>query len=279
MNMIKIDTHPDQQFQFELVTVNARGEVTHNERKQAYYQTTDLDNGVMLEMVYIPGGRFMMGSPENEKGRDDDEGPQHLVTIAPFYMSKYPITQSQYQAVMGENPSKFQGQNRPVERVSWSDAVKFSERLSQKTGKVYQLPSEAQWEYACRAGTTTPFYFGDTITSQLANYRSNLVYSAEPKGVYRKETTEVGIFPPNGFGLYDMHGNLWEWVADSWHDNYKDAPSDGYVWAEGEEPANCPVRGGSLYRPPEECRCANRLQHSTDIRCQNLGFRVVLLQA
>ncbi|MEN8216056.1 MAG: formylglycine-generating enzyme family protein [Pseudomonadota bacterium] len=213
--MMKIDTHPDKLFQFELVTVNARGEVIHNERKQAYYQTTDLDNGVSLEMVYIPGGRFMMGSPENEKGRDDDEGPQHLVTIAPFYMSKYPITQSQYQAVMGENPSKFQGKNRPVERVSWSDAVRFSERLSQRTGKVYQLPSEAQWEYACRAGTTTPFDFGDTITSQLANHRGNLVYGAESKAVYRKETTEVGIFPPNGFGLYEMHGNLWEWVADS----------------------------------------------------------------
>jgi formylglycine-generating enzyme required for sulfatase activity len=265
MNMMNIDTenHPDQLFQFEVVTVNARGEITHHERKQAYYQTTGLDNEVRLEMVYIPGGRFLMGSPDDEKGRNDDEGPQHTVTIAPFYMSKYPITQSQYQAVMGENPSKFQGQNRPVERVSWSDAVMFSERLSQKTGKVYHLPSEAQWEYACRAGTTSPFYFGDTITTQLANYRGHSAYGAEPKGVYRKETTEVGIFPPNGFGLYDMHGNVWEWVADSWHDNYKGAPSDGGVWAEGEDQPNCPVRGGSLYRTPEECRCANRLKHST----------------
>ncbi|MEK8015979.1 MAG: formylglycine-generating enzyme family protein [Candidatus Parabeggiatoa sp.] len=270
------ENNPDKPFQFDVVTVNTRGEVTHHEHKQAYYQITDLDNEIKLEMVYIPGGHFMMGSPEDEKGRDDNEGPQHSVTIAPFYMSKYPITQSQYQSVMGENPAKFQGQNHPVQRVSWSDAVMFSEKLSQKTGKIYQLPSEAQWEYACRAFTSTPFYFGDTITTALANYKGHSTYRAEPKGVYRKETTEIGIFPPNSFGLYDMHGNVWEWVADAWHDNYKGAPSDGCVWAEGKEPANAPVRGGALYRPASDCRCANRLKHSTDIRCQNIGFRIVL---
>jgi formylglycine-generating enzyme required for sulfatase activity len=162
-----------------------------------------------------------------------DEGPQHRVTIQSFWMGKYPITQRQWQAVMGENPSYFKGDNRPVENVSWEDVVAFCQRLSEKTGKTYRLPSEAEWEYACRAGTTTPFYFGETITTDLVNYHGEYPYAAAPEGVYREETTEVGIFPPNAFGLYDMHGNVWEWCADPWHDNYNGAPTDGSVWQEG----------------------------------------------
>jgi eukaryotic-like serine/threonine-protein kinase len=265
-----------QTFQFEVVLVNAQAEVTHRECKKAYYQTFEIGNGVKLDMVLIKGGSFLMGSPENEKGREDDEGPQHTVTIAPFYMSKYLITQEQYEAVLGENPAKFQGNNRPVERVSWFDAMKFSTQLSQNTGKVFQLPSEAQWEYACRAGTTTPFYFGETMTTELANYKGTCTYRAEPKGIYRRETLEVGLFPPNGFGLYDMHGNVWEWMADAWHENYQGAPSDGSAWTEGKDETYRLVRGGSLYRNPEECRCANRLRHSAEIGCQNLGVRMVL---
>ncbi|EDN67112.1 Protein of unknown function DUF323 [Beggiatoa sp. PS] len=266
-----------QPFQFEVVTVNAQGEITHRECKQAHYQTFDIGNGVNLEMVLIKGGSFLMGSSETEKGREDDEGPQHTVTIPPFYMSKYLITQNQYEAVLGDNPAKFKGKNRPVERVSWYDAMKFTTQLSYNAGKAYRLPSEAQWEYACRAGTTTPFYFGETITTELVNYKGNCTYRAEPKGIYRRETTEVGIFPPNSFGLYDMHGNVWEWMADAWHDNYQGAPSEGSIWTEGEDEAYRLVRGGSLYRNPEECRCANRLKHSTEIRCQNMGFRIALL--
>jgi formylglycine-generating enzyme required for sulfatase activity len=202
-------------FEFETVTVNANGKITHRERKQARYQTEDLGKGVILEMVYIPGGTFMMGSSEYSS-----EKPQHKVTIQPFYMSKYPVTQAQWEAVMGNNPSWFKGENRPVENVSWHEAVAFCQRLSEMTGKRYGLPSEAQWEYGCRAGTTTPFCFGETITTDLANYN-------------RGETTDVGSFPPNAFGLYDMHGNVWEWCADPWHENYEGAPSDGRVWEKG----------------------------------------------
>jgi formylglycine-generating enzyme required for sulfatase activity len=134
-------------------------------------------------------------------------------------MGKYEVTQAQYQAIMGNNPSNFKGEKRPVEQVSWNDAVKFCEELSKKTGRAYRLPSEAEWEYAARAGTDTPFHFGETITTDLANYNGNFTYASAPKGEYRKETTDVGIFPPNSFGLYDMCGNVWEWCLDKYHNN------------------------------------------------------------
>ncbi|NES69781.1 MAG: SUMF1/EgtB/PvdO family nonheme iron enzyme, partial [Okeania sp. SIO2D1] len=193
---------------FDVITVNKKGEEIERRFHEAVFFTEDLGNGVVLEMVAIPGGTFLMGSPGNEEGRGDSESPQHQVTLQPFYMSKYPITQGQYQAIMGKNPSSFKGGNRPVECVSWYDAVEFCQELSQKTGKNYKLPSESQWEYACRAGTTTPFYFGETITSELVNYNGNYTYGNAPKGKFREETTDVGIFPPNAFGLYDMHGNV-----------------------------------------------------------------------
>ena len=142
-------------------------------------------------------------------------------------MSKYPITQQQYQAMMGKNPSKYKGKNRPVENVSWNDAVEFCKRLSKKIGIRYSLPSESQWEYACRAGTTTPFYFGETIGTDLVNHNGSSPYAYAPKEKSRGETTDVGIFPPNAFGLYDMHGNVLEWCADEWHENYDGAP---YRW-------------------------------------------------
>ncbi len=159
-------------------------------------------------MVAIPGGSFLMGSPCDEKGRRDNEEPQHEVNVPSFYLGKYAVTQAQWQAIMGNNPAKFEGENRPVEAVSWLEAVEFCQKLSEKLGEEYRLPSEAEWEYACRAGTTTPFHFGATITTELANYSGNSTYGSESEGQYRKETTEVGSFPPNAFGLYDMHGNV-----------------------------------------------------------------------
>ncbi len=155
-------------------------------------------------MVSIPGGSFKMGSPANET-------PQHDVTVPAFFMGKFEVTQEQYQQVMGKNPSHCEGYKRPIEMVSCNDAVEFCKKLSQKTGRTYRLPSEAEWEYACRAGTTTPFHFGETITDELANYHASKTHASEPKGEYRKQTTPVGEFPPNAFGLYDMHGNVWEW--------------------------------------------------------------------
>ncbi|HBK99620.1 MAG TPA: serine/threonine protein kinase, partial [Microcoleaceae bacterium UBA10368] len=202
-----------QRFDFEVVTVNARGNITNRQRRQAQFISENLGSGAILDLISIPGGSFMMGSPSTETGRSNDEGPQHNVNISPFFMGKYEVTQKQYQAVMGNNPSNFKGAKHPVEQVTWDEAVEFCRKLTQKTGKSYRLPSEAEWEYACRARTTTPFYFGDTITPDLVNYNGNYPYGSAPKGLYREQTTDVGIFPPNAFGLYDMHGNVWEWCS------------------------------------------------------------------
>jgi len=266
-------------FEFEIVTVNAKGKITQRDKKQARYQTEEVGKGVLLEMVSIAGGTFTMGSPKTENERNSNESPQHQVTVQPFYMGKYPVTQAQWEAVMGNKPSHFKGKNRPVENVSWDDANEFCQRLSKKTGKSYRLPSEAQWEYACRAGTTTPFYFGETMTTDLANYDGNSTYGSGPKGEYRQQTTEVGKFPPNSFGLYDMHGNVWEWCADPWHTNYDDAPTDGSIWTEGGEDPSRLLRGGSWYNYPINCRCVHRNLNTSDSRNSLFGFRLVVFGA
>ena len=261
-------------FSFTTVKVNDRGEKINSESLQAEYSREDLGNGVTLDMVAIPGGTFMMGSPETEKERSSSEGSQRSVTVPAFFMAKYPVTQQQWQAVMGNNPSNFKGLNRPVENVSWNDAVAFCQKLSQKTGKNYRLPSEAEWEYACRAGTTTPFYFGETITTDLANYDGNQAYGYGPKGVYRQQTTDVGIFPPNAFGLYDMHGNVWEWCQDVWHENYKGAPTDGSAWTSRGNSNLRLLRGGGWYSYPWICRSAHRIYYDPGNRSRNIGFRI-----
>jgi formylglycine-generating enzyme required for sulfatase activity len=264
-----------QEFEFNVVTVNARGEITHRKKHKARQQIEDLGHGVLLEMVYIPGGTFLMGSPENEEGHRNNESPQHQVTIAPFYMGKFPITQAQWEAVMGTNPSHFTEAKRPVEMVSWEETIKFCDQLSLKTGHVYCLPSEAEWEYACRAGTTTPFYFGETITTDLANYDGEEPRALRSKGIFRKETTDVGSFPPNAFGLYDMHGNVWEWCQD-WHNSkyYANSPSENPRGPEkGTERV---VRGGSWEDDARFCRAASRrYAGGPGARFYDLGFRLV----
>jgi eukaryotic-like serine/threonine-protein kinase len=262
----------------ELVTVNAQGQIiSRRPLPQVKTFTEDLGNGVTLEMVAIPGGTFTMGSPTTEVGRTDNESPQHQVTVKPFYMGKFEVTQAQYQAIMGSNPSNFKGANRPVETVSWNDAVEFCQRLSKKTGRTYRLPSEAEWEYAARAGTTTPFYFGETITTDLVNYDGNLTYDSAPKGQYRQQTTDVGSFPANAFGLYDMHGNVWEWCLDAWHDNYNGAPTDGSAWTgKNDNQSQKLLRGGSWDVNPWVCRSAPRARYNPDYRVNRYGFRVVV---
>ena len=166
----------------------------------------------------------------------------------------------------------------PVERVSWYDAVEFCARLSKATGKEYRLPSEAEWEYACRAGTNTPFHFGETITTDLANYDGEYTYASEPKGKYRGRTTLVGSFPPNAFGLYDMHGNVWEWCLDDWHHNYEGAPTDGSGWVESiNDNDNCyqVLRGASWNYSPQACRSAYRTYDNANVDYVNIGLRVV----
>jgi formylglycine-generating enzyme required for sulfatase activity len=285
-----------QIFEFDVVTVNARGEEIKREKNTARYFAQNLGKNITLEMVAIPGGKFMMGSPSNETERYDDESPQHEVTVPPFFMGKYPVTQAQWRAVatlpqvnreLNPDPSRFKGDNLPVERISWYEAVEFCDRLSKYTGQHYRLPSEAEWEYACRAGTTTPFHFGETITSDLANYNAEYSYGDAPKGQYRQKTTPVGSFEvANAFGLYNMHGNVWEWCADHWHNNYKGAqaaPADGSAWLDSISNENDNhrylLRGGSWNDSPRGCRSACRLYHEPDYRDDNRGFRVVVSAA
>jgi len=248
------------------------------------------NGAVFLDMVAIPGSTFLMGSPDDEPKRFYREGPQHEVTVPPFFMAKTPITQAQWRAVaqldqvdreLDPNRSSFKGDNRPVEQVSWYHATEFCARLSQFTGRDYRLPSEAEWEYACRAGTTTPFYFGETITPDLANYDGNYTYNQGPKGINRKETTEVGSFPPNAFGLYDMHGNVYEWCQDHWQSNYEgEPPTDGSAWLFSDErkekdDRSRVLRGGSWFSFPWLCRSAFSFYDFPDARLSGYGFRVV----
>ena len=248
----------------QTVSVNERGGITEDNSDQVNAFREGLSKGVDLDMVQILAGDFDMGSPPEEPGRADVEGPQRKVTVSSFFMGRFPVTQAQYQAVMGDNPSEFKenGENRPVESVSWHGAVAFCEKLSELTGRNYRLPSEAEWEYACRAETTTPFYFGETITATVANYNGNFTYGSERKSVYRRETTEVGSFSPNAFGLYDMHGNVWEWCKDHWHKNYEDAPKDGTAWLSSDELFSRRImRGGSWANDPRPCRSAYRSRY------------------
>lgn len=259
---------------FEVVTVNDEGNVVNKTIKTAEYFREDLGDGITLDLVRVPAGQFLMGSPDSEESRSDDEGPQHRVTVPEFWLGKYPITQAQYQAIMGQNPSRFteNGANRPVEQVSWYDAVAFCEKLSQQTGRTYRLPSEAEWEYACRAGTTTPFHVGRVINSDLANCEDNY---------FREQTTAIGQFSPNSFGLYDMHGNVLEWCTDHWHNNYEGAPTDGSAWLSFDESENEHLlRGGAWLQGSEDCRSASRGRYEPEhILDDGIGFRVACSSA
>jgi eukaryotic-like serine/threonine-protein kinase len=263
--------------EFVSVKLDAKGDIISRPKGVAQIYQEDLGNGVSISMVQVPAGNFTMGSPGTEKDRVENESPQHQVTLKEFYLGQTEITQSQYQAIMGDNPSKFKGDNRPVERVDWNQAKEFCRKLSIKTGKVYTLPSESQWEYACRAGSTTPFSVGETITTNVANYEGNYErnqsYRSEPKGVNRATTTDVMTFPPNAFGLYDMQGNVWEWCADTWQDTYEGAPTDGTAWV--DENPNVLLRGGAWSERPELCRSASRIGNLPEIRVDAFGFRVV----
>ena len=290
-------------FDFEVATIELKkprfniGKSQLNIKRQpqqADYWPEKLGDNFTLEMVSIPGGTFIMGSPPEELEHRDNESPQHSVTVQPFFMGKYQVTQAQWRFVaqlpqvnkeLKLDPSRFKGDNRPVEQVSWKDAVEFCDRLSRHTKRQYRLPSEAEWEYACRAGTTTPFHFGETITTNLANYQGtdneeykwSGSYGSGPKGVYREETTAVGSFGvANNFGLYDMHGNVWEWCQDDWHSDYEGAPTDGSAWLSSEESSDRKLlRGGSWDINPGYCRSAYRIDLNLGDYYHHIGFRVV----
>lgn len=286
LGMLEIEVwSPLAIFSFEVVTVNHRGEESSRQQASARYSIEDCGaNGLNLEMVYIPGGSFWRGSPDSELEQQSNEIPREKVTVPEFYMGKYPVTQAQWRLVaslakveidLNRSPSNFAGDSRPVEQVNWHQAKEFCARLSKAAGQLYRLPSEAEWEYACRAGTETPFHFGATLTSNLANYDANHTYGNGPKGQYRQTTTPVGEFPANGFGLYDMHGNVWEWCEDIWHENYSGAPKDGSPWLSDGDNSKRMYRGGSWGSYPRGCRSARRGASDPGQRSSSLGFRVV----
>lgn len=214
-----------------------------------------------------------MGSPPREVERFNDE-VQHRVTLTRgFYLGIHPVTQAQWQAVMGDKPSYFKGDNRPVEQISWDDCEAFCARLGQLTGKRFRLPTEAEWEYACRAGTTTPFHFGDTISTNQANYSGKYTYNRGKKGVYRKMTLPVDSFPPNAWGVFDMHGNVWEWCQD-WYGAYLlENTKDPHGHNSGDTRV---LRGGSWRSPPFRCRSAFRFGDAPGRRDATVGCRVIL---
>ncbi len=223
----------------------------------------DLPNGVKLELVDIPAGSFSMGSDDY-----DDEKPIHKVALKAFKIGKYPITQQQYQSVMGNNPSNFKGDNLPVEQVSWDDAIAFCKKLSEITSQKLSLPSEAQWEYACRAGSTGKYCFGDDV-NQLEKY----TWYDKNSG---SKTHPVVEKLANSWGLHDMHGNVWEWCEDVWHENYKGTPTDGTAWVNGGDQSRRSLRGGSWGNVDINCRSADRRRYVAVRRNYGIGFRVVV---
>jgi formylglycine-generating enzyme required for sulfatase activity len=245
----------------------------HRYKRTNKSYTESLGNGVSLTLMLIPAGEFMMGAPVGEPDSHDNERPQHRVTVPVCLMGRYPVTQAQWRAVAGYDrididlkpaPSRFEGDDLPVERVTWHQATEFCQRLSAKTQKNYHLPSEAQWEHACRAETETAYHFGDQLISELANYGSSV-----------GQTTEVGTYPANRWGLHDMHGNVWERCQDDWHSNYEGAPIDGSTWIEGGNSGRRILRGGSWFSYPRNCRSAYRFNIGPGSRSFYYGFRVV----
>jgi formylglycine-generating enzyme required for sulfatase activity len=309
----------DKTFHYEVVKLDRNGNITSRDSasNQGYIEKFVVGTSVFqCEMANIPEGSFLMGSPETEEDRNSNESPQHSVNVPEFFISRTQVTQAQWRAVanlpkinrdLDPNPSNFKGDNRPVEKVDWYDCIEFCARLSQKTGKNYRLPSEAEWEYACRAGTTTPFHFGETISPEVAKYSSG-------------STIPVGsLKAANAWGLYDMYGNVWEWCLDDWHDSYNGAPNDGCPWINNdndyhhsvynqyqkalwqnsetyndnhykspwqnwlkkilEHQNNKLLRGGLWNYYPRYGRSAFRFFNCSGFRNHNLGFRIAVSPA
>jgi formylglycine-generating enzyme required for sulfatase activity len=315
---------PTETIELETARLRRQGEGWRLERRSLRLERAllPLGEGISLPLLWIPGGEFVMGSPPDELEREDDEGPKHRVRLAGFWLGQTPVTQVQWRALarlvppLGQrwqrqllaNPSYFQpegekhapfgrfaqlsGENntdqRPVERVCWHEAMELCRRvemlLPDGSGLRCTLPSEAQWEYACRAGESTPFSCGETITPELANFDGNYTYADGPKGEDRQQTTPVGMFPANGWGLHDMHGNVWEWCLDHWHGTYDDAPFDGRAWidpaakdSEAEEEQSRLLRGGSWFLRSRFCRSACRNDARPGNRNSRIGFRICCL--
>lgn len=273
-------------FSFTSATVDSRGRTLARKQKQAPHFVERLSSSNVLELVEIPAGGFWMGSVVAEEGHTPGEEPRHRVQVKAFLLGKYPITQAQWRKVaawpkvrleLNPSPSTFPGDDCPVETVSWHEAMEFCERLAARTGRRYRLPTEAEWEYACRAGTSTPFHFGGTLTPSLANFDGLRPYADAVADTASQRTSPVGAFGvANAFGLFDMHGNVWEWCRDDWHGNYHGAPADGSAWTKGYETGLRVVRGGAWFNAARLCRSAYRYYGAPDTRGNNCGFRVAL---
>jgi formylglycine-generating enzyme required for sulfatase activity len=286
-------------YEFEVATIELRESrnlfgrkstpkvVINRRTKEDWQYVETLEPKLNLELVKIPAGIFVMGALQNELEAQEFERPQHSVNVPEFYMGKYSITQAQWRfgaslpridRELDPDPSRFKGQSLPVERVSWLEAIEFCARLSVHTGRDYGLPSEAEWEYACRAGTVTPFHFGETIDPKAANYNGGYIYGPGQKGTDRNKTIPVGsLNAANEYGLHDMHGNVWEWCQDHWHNNYQGAPENGSAWinTNAGENKNRVLRGGSWDNNPRNCRSAVRNNNNPVLRNDLVGFRVV----
>ena len=257
------------------------------ERRRASAQqlVQPLGKGVMLRMVQVPGGTFTMGAPEGESESKTSERPQHQVSVPPFYLCKHPVTLDQWRAVMGARPEMMRiaesslkkSGRQPAVRVSFDEVQEFCARLSRKTRRTWRLPSEAEWEYACRAGTSTAFAFGPTITRDVAIYDGETIRRADPDGKHASTRPVGSPRVANAFGLYDMHGQVWEWCEDWWHKSYEGAPADGSAWKSDGESRNRVLRGGSWYAAVEFCRSASRhIGGEAGIRSRQIGFRIAL---
>ena len=238
----------------------------------------EFTNSIGIEFASIPAGKFLMGSPLTEKERDPDE-KQHEVTLTQgFRMGVHEVTQAQYEQVMGKNPSHFKGATLPVETVSYDDALAFCQKLSdlpaeKAAGRKYRLPTEAEWEYCCRAGTSTPFHFGNELNGTQANCDGNNPYGTTKKGPYLEKTSPVGSYPANAWGLYDMHGNVWEWCQD-WYGDY---PKQSVTDPRGPEVGSiCVLRGGGWSFVAAFCRSARRSGFDPSDRISWRGFRLAL---
>ena len=260
-------------YESETVVVDARGQVIDRPRRRVVGVEEDLGRGVTLALLTIPGGVFQMGSLHGHG--PSEEHPQHRVRLDVFWAGRDLVTQAQWKRVMGKAaPCRFVGDSLPVENVYWHEAQTFCQRLSKMIDRRCHLPAESQWEHACRAGGGSAFHWGDTLTTDLANYCGEHVYAGEPRGLYRHTTTPAATFPPNAFGLHDMHGNLWEWCQDNWHDDYSGALGDGLSWTTRGDQALRVARGGSWHDVPGACRSAARAYFAADCGDDMVGFRV-----